>query len=45
MRLVALTGSTTDEYRARSRGAGFDAHLAKPVSAELLRAALLTFLR
>lgn len=43
LRLVALTGSTA-EYRVRTRQAGFDAHLAKPIDIDLLRAALLLFL-
>ncbi len=35
--LVALTGYGRDEDRARSREAGFDHHLVKPISIELLR--------
>jgi CheY-like chemotaxis protein len=34
--LVALTGWATEEDRQRSRRAGFDYHLAKPVSIERL---------
>jgi PAS domain S-box-containing protein len=36
VRLIALTGSATEEDRQRSREAGFDAHLAKPVDPEQL---------
>jgi signal transduction histidine kinase/CheY-like chemotaxis protein len=39
-RLVALTGFGQDEDRCRSRAAGFEAHLLKPVSPETLRGAL-----
>jgi CheY-like chemotaxis protein len=35
--LVALTGYSEDSYRARSRDAGFDAHLVKPIDLESLR--------
>ncbi|HUP92804.1 MAG TPA: ATP-binding protein [Solimonas sp.] len=38
MRLVALTGYGTDNDRQRSRQAGFDEHVAKPVGFETLRA-------
>ncbi len=36
-RLVALTGYGSDEDRRRTRDAGFDAHLVKPVDFEALR--------
>jgi CheY-like chemotaxis protein len=36
IRLVALTGYNLPEHRARSRAAGFDAHLGKPASPEPL---------
>jgi len=39
-RVVALTGLAQESDRARVREAGFDAHLAKPVDLEALRAAL-----
>ncbi len=35
--LVALTGYGEDSYRARSRDAGFDAHLVKPIDFRSLR--------
>jgi CheY-like chemotaxis protein len=35
-RLIALTGYGQDQDRERSRRAGFDAHLVKPVSVEKL---------
>src|SRR5262249_18961234 len=38
--LIALTGYGTDEDRGRSREAGFDIHLVKPVSSEELRRVL-----
>lgn len=39
MRLIAVTGYGRDPDRARSVGAGFDAHLVKPISlADLVRA-------
>lgn len=38
--LVALTGYGQDEDRRRTRDAGFDAHLLKPVDLDALRAAL-----
>jgi CheY-like chemotaxis protein len=34
--LVALTGWGQDEDRRRSKEAGFDAHMVKPVDAEVL---------
>jgi PAS domain S-box-containing protein len=40
--IVALTGWAQDEDRRRSRAAGFDHHLAKPVAADTLRAVLAT---
>jgi CheY-like chemotaxis protein len=40
MRLVAFTGYGSPEDIARSRAAGFDAHLVKPVEIESLLAAL-----
>ena len=41
--LVALTGYTSSDSRARSRGAGFDAHLAKPASPALIESTLRQF--
>jgi CheY-like chemotaxis protein len=38
--LVALTGYGGESHRARSREAGFDAHLVKPIDLEALRALL-----
>jgi CheY-like chemotaxis protein len=35
-RLIALTGYGNEEARRRSREAGFDAHLVKPVDPEAL---------
>ncbi len=35
--LVAFTGYSEDSYRARSRDAGFDAHLVKPIDLQSLR--------
>jgi signal transduction histidine kinase len=40
VRLIALTGYGQAEDRERSRDAGFDAHLVKPVSEQLLREAM-----
>jgi CheY-like chemotaxis protein len=40
MRLVALTGYGQEEDRRRSREAGFDEHLTKPVSLDRLQAVL-----
>ena len=40
--LVALTGSGSEEDRARSRQAGFDLHLVKPTSPEQLHSILAT---
>jgi DNA-binding NarL/FixJ family response regulator len=38
LRLVALTGYGTDADRVKSRAAGFDVHLAKPVDPQALDA-------
>jgi CheY-like chemotaxis protein len=38
--LVALTGYGDESYRARSRAAGFDAYLVKPIEVQSLRALL-----
>lgn len=35
-RLIAMTGWTGDECRERTRAAGFDAHLVKPIPASVL---------
>jgi PAS domain S-box-containing protein len=43
--LVALTGWATEDDRARSRAAGFNYHLAKPVSLDILTALLADPLR
>jgi CheY-like chemotaxis protein len=40
VRIVALSGWATPEHRRRSREAGFDAHVEKPVDLELLRSIL-----
>jgi CheY-like chemotaxis protein len=40
LRLVAITGWGQDEDRRRSREAGFDAHLVKPVELAALEAIL-----
>jgi PAS domain S-box-containing protein len=40
LRLVALTGYGTDADRAKTRAAGFDVHLAKPVDPQALAAVL-----
>ena len=40
--LVAVTAYAEDEDRVRSRQAGFDAHVAKPVSPELVESMLQT---
>lgn len=42
IRLVAVTAYGSDEHRARSRAAGFDAHVLKPVSPELVESMLHT---
>jgi CheY-like chemotaxis protein len=41
IRLVALTGYSQPEDRARTTEAGFDAHLTKPIDHDALRAILL----
>jgi CheY-like chemotaxis protein len=43
LRLVAITGHGGDEERARSRRAGFDAHLLKPPSPDLVESILSQF--
>jgi signal transduction histidine kinase/CheY-like chemotaxis protein len=40
LRLIALSGRGEDAYRLRSRAAGFDAHLVKPVDLPTLQAVL-----
>jgi len=40
VRIVALSGWGNAEHRSRSREAGFDAHVEKPVDIELLRSIL-----
>ena len=40
LRLVALTGYGTDADRVKTRAAGFDVHLAKPVDPQALEALL-----
>ena len=40
LRVVALTGYGSEEDRAKSRQAGFDAHLLKPPSPELVTSTL-----
>jgi CheY-like chemotaxis protein len=40
IKLVAITGYGLDSDRSRSRAAGFDHHLVKPVSLEMLQATL-----
>ena len=44
IRLVAVTAYGSEEHRARSRAAGFDAHVLKPVSSELVESMLATLL-
>jgi CheY-like chemotaxis protein len=44
VRLIALTGYGQPEDRQRSRVAGFDAHLVKPVSSQLLHETIGTLL-
>ena len=45
IRLVALTGYADNVDRARGRVAGFDAHLIKPASPELIQSTLDTLFR
>ena len=40
VRLIAMTGWTTDEALERARAAGFDLHLVKPLSVDSLTGAL-----
>jgi CheY-like chemotaxis protein len=40
VRIVAVTGLAHEEDRRRSRAAGFDEHLVKPISPETLREVL-----
>lgn len=40
LRLIALTGYGGDEERARSRAAGFDVHLVKPILPDALATAI-----
>ena len=40
MRLVAVTGWGREDDRSRSRDAGFDSHLTKPVNPSAVEAAL-----
>ena len=42
IKIVAVTGYGTDEDRATSRKAGFDAHVVKPVSPRLVESMLQT---
>jgi CheY-like chemotaxis protein len=42
LRLFAVTGWGTDHDRQRSRDAGFDGHLTKPVDLAQLEAALMS---
>jgi CheY-like chemotaxis protein len=44
LRLVAITGWDRDEDRAASRQAGFDAHVSKPASVEVIDSILKTVL-
>jgi CheY-like chemotaxis protein len=39
-RLIALSGHCTEQHRARSKAAGFEQHLAKPLSIEALLSAI-----
>jgi CheY-like chemotaxis protein len=43
LRLVAITAYGADHDRARSRRAGFDAHLVKPASVDLVESILTQF--
>jgi CheY-like chemotaxis protein len=40
LRLIALTGSGRDEDRERTKAAGFDAHLVKPIDLGVLERAV-----
>lgn len=40
LRLVALTGQADDEARIKSRKAGFDAHVTKPIEPRLVESIL-----
>lgn len=40
--LLSLSGDHSESAKGRSRAAGFDAHLAKPVDLDSLQAAMLT---
>jgi CheY-like chemotaxis protein len=42
LRLVAVTAHGSDEHRARSRAAGFDAHVLKPLNPDLVESMLHT---
>ena len=44
-KLIALTGYGREEDRARSRAAGFDLHLVKPIDPPALTAAMGELLR
>ena len=44
LKIVAVTGYGSDEHRASSRKAGFDAHVLKPVSPHLVESMLHTLL-
>ena len=43
LRIVAVTGYGTEDDRARSQSAGFDAHFVKPVGPESVESMLHTF--
>jgi CheY-like chemotaxis protein len=40
--LIAMTGWATEEHQTRAREAGFDKHLVKPISVDILMDALAT---
>ncbi|MFL5606731.1 MAG: response regulator [Gemmatimonadaceae bacterium] len=44
-RLIAMTGWTTQESQSRTRDAGFDLHLVKPLSVNVLTSALTCVVR